>query len=151
MATNDAQRRSYGTGALFEKVDSAGRVSSYGKWRHNGTQVKRRIGPKRSEGSRDGLTRRKAEAELHRLIAEARPIVPTSGALTIGKGVGLKSIRNPLGTLSAESPARGSRCRPCPLTTASAIWSSTNSTCSSGVCRLEHTRRSTAPCIGRPR
>ena len=85
MAANDTQRRSYGTGALFEKADSAGRVTWYGKWRHNGTQVKRRIGRKRSEGSRDGLTRRAAEAELRRLIAEVRPIVAASEALTIGE------------------------------------------------------------------
>ncbi len=43
-----AQRRSYGTGTLFERTDSAGRVSWYGNWRSEGVQVKRRIGPKRS-------------------------------------------------------------------------------------------------------
>ncbi len=78
-------RRSYGTGALFERADSAGRVSWYGKWRHNGVQVKRRIGPKRTEGSREGLTRRAAEAELRRLIGEVKPAVPASEALTIGE------------------------------------------------------------------
>src|ERR1700676_1478558 len=78
-------RRSYGTGALFEKTDRAGRVSWAGKWRHDGTQVKRTLGPKRTEGSRDGLTRRQAEAELRRLIHEVRPTVPASEALTIGE------------------------------------------------------------------
>jgi len=78
-------RRSYGSGSLFEKADSAGRVSWYGKWRNGGTQVKRRIGPKRAEGSRDGLTRRAAEAELRRLIAEVRPYVPTAEALTVAE------------------------------------------------------------------
>ncbi len=85
MAANDTQRRSYGTGALFEKADSAGRVSWYGKWRHNGTQVKRKIGPKKADSSRDGLTRRAAEAELRRLIAEVRPTVAASEALTVGE------------------------------------------------------------------
>ena len=78
-------RRSYGTGALFERVDSAGRATWYGKWRHNGTQVKRRIGPKRREGSREGLTRRSAEAELRRLIAAVRPVVAAPEALTIAE------------------------------------------------------------------
>jgi integrase len=70
---------------LFEKPDSAGRVSWYGKWRNDGTQVKRKIGPKRAEGSRDGLTRRAAEAELRRLIQEVKPIVPGAEALAIGE------------------------------------------------------------------
>jgi hypothetical protein len=41
-----------------ERADSAGRVSWYGQWRVNGVQVRRKIGLKRAEGSRDGLTRR---------------------------------------------------------------------------------------------
>ncbi|HEX4437054.1 MAG TPA: site-specific integrase [Solirubrobacteraceae bacterium] len=80
-----ATRRSYGTGALFERTDSAGRATWYGKWRHNGVQVKRKIGPKRDDGSRDGLTRRAAEAELRRLIAEVKPVVPASEALTVAE------------------------------------------------------------------
>jgi integrase len=84
-ATADRTRRSYGTGALFERPDSAGRVMWYGKWRHGGTQVKRRIGPKRAEGSRDGLTRSAAEAELRRLIGEVKPVVPASEALSVGE------------------------------------------------------------------
>jgi len=48
----EKSRRSYGTGALFEKTDSAGRVSYYGQWRHDGVQIKRKIGSKRVEGSR---------------------------------------------------------------------------------------------------
>jgi integrase len=68
-----AARRSYGTGSLLEKADSAGRVSWYGQWRHNGVQVKRRIGLKRTAGSRDGLGHREAEAELRRMIGEIKP------------------------------------------------------------------------------
>jgi integrase len=78
-------RRSYGTGALFERTDSAGRVTWYGKWRDNGTQIKRRIGPKRTEGSRDGLTRRAAEAELRRLIAEVKPQAPVVESLAMSE------------------------------------------------------------------
>ena len=36
MAARDDTRRSYGTGSLIEKADSAGRVSWYGKWRADG-------------------------------------------------------------------------------------------------------------------
>ena len=71
---NPTPRRSYGTGALFERVDSGGTVTWYGKWRTDGAQIKRRLGPKRAEASRDGLTRRQAEAELRRLMADVKPI-----------------------------------------------------------------------------
>ena len=71
-----AARRSYGTGSLYVRIDSGGSESWYGKWRHDGRQVKRLIGPKRAEGIRDGLTRRQAEGELRRLIGEieVRPV-----------------------------------------------------------------------------
>ena len=54
------------------------------------TGVRRRAGqtpdrPEAVEGSRDGLTRRAAEAELRRLTAEVKPIIPASEALTIGE------------------------------------------------------------------
>jgi integrase len=83
MAAKVTQRRSYGTGMLFEKADSAGRVSYYGKWRHGDVQVKRKIGPKREEGSREGLTRRAPEAELRRLIGEVKPTVAPAETVTI--------------------------------------------------------------------
>lgn len=63
-------RRAYGTGSVFERTDSKGAVSYYGKWRVDGRQVKRRIGPKRMHGRADGLTRAAAEARLRELIAE---------------------------------------------------------------------------------
>jgi integrase len=85
VAARDDTRRSYGTGSLFEKADSAGRVGYYGKWRHNGVQVKRRIGPKREQGSREGLTRRAAEAELRRLMGEVKPSALPTEALTVGE------------------------------------------------------------------
>jgi integrase len=66
-------RRSYGTGALFEKADKAGRVSYYGQWWQDDRQIKRVIGPKRVTGSRDGLTKSQAEKELQRLMAEVKP------------------------------------------------------------------------------
>src|SRR5215213_6499370 len=63
-------RRSYGTGSLQLRVDRNGRETWYAQWRSNGRRVKRAIGPKRADGSRDGLTRTQAEAELRRLMAE---------------------------------------------------------------------------------
>jgi hypothetical protein len=80
-----AARRSYGTGSLYVRVDGAGRETWYGHCRTNGRQIKKRIGPKRSEGARDGLTRRQAEAELRRLIAETPAAKPTSERLTLAE------------------------------------------------------------------
>ena len=73
-----AARRSYGTGSLTVRADSAGRETWYGKWHSNGRRVKRRVGPKRAEGGRDGLTRAQAEAELRRLMAEVQ-VTPAVG------------------------------------------------------------------------
>jgi len=84
MSAREATRRSYGTGSLYIRVDRHGRETWYGKWRASGRQVKRRIGDKRATGSRDGLTRPQAEAELRRLTAEARPVAARVGVtLTI--------------------------------------------------------------------
>jgi hypothetical protein len=54
--------RPRGTGLLFVRTDSAGREAYYGKWyAPDGRQVLRKVGPKRSRGSRDGLTQPQAE------------------------------------------------------------------------------------------
>lgn len=63
-----APRRPRGTGSLFIRRDRAGREVWYGKWWAGTTQIKRRIGPKRSPSTSDGLTRSLAEAELRRMI-----------------------------------------------------------------------------------
>lgn len=64
-------RRSYGSGSLAVRVNSAGAESWYGKWRDvSGRQHKRVLGPKRQPGSRDGLTRKQAEIELRRAMEE---------------------------------------------------------------------------------
>jgi len=78
-----AARRSYGTGSLYERADRTGRVSWYGKWHANGRRVKRSIGPKRAEGSRDGFTRAQAEAELRRLMAEVQVVATVGHSLTV--------------------------------------------------------------------
>jgi integrase len=84
-------RRSYGTGSLFVRSDSAGRETWYGKWHKSGRQIKKRIGPKRGEGSRDGLTRRQAEAELRRLMAEVIVEAPAARRLNL-KEVGAQYL-----------------------------------------------------------
>jgi integrase len=78
-------RRSYGTGSLYIRADAAGRERWYGKWRAGGRQVKRALGPKRTAGRRDGLTRSQAEAELRRLIGEVQTQPRTGESLTIAE------------------------------------------------------------------
>ncbi len=80
-----AGRRSYGTGSLIVRADRGGRETWHGKWRANGRQVMRRIGPKRAPGGRDGLTRTQAEARLRELIAETPSGRPTSERLTLAE------------------------------------------------------------------
>lgn len=78
-------RRSYGTGSLFIRTDTAGREAWYGKWRQNGRQVKRKIGPKRAAGGRVGLTRVQAEAELRTLTAETDVSASVAELLTVAE------------------------------------------------------------------
>jgi integrase len=79
-------KRSYGSGSLYVRTDAAGREAWYGHWRQSGRQVKRKIGPKRASGSREGLTRTQAERELQRLI-EATQVKPrtTGDQKTVGE------------------------------------------------------------------
>ncbi|MEJ7893530.1 MAG: site-specific integrase [Solirubrobacteraceae bacterium] len=79
-------RRSYGTGSLEVRQDGRGREVWYGRWHANGRRVKRRIGPKRTPGERDGFTRAQAEAALRRLMAaEAQPEVAAARSLTVAE------------------------------------------------------------------
>jgi integrase len=64
-------RRSYGSGSIIEH-----RGAWYGKWRIGNRQVKRKLGPKRLPGSRDGLTRKQAEGELRRRMGAVRSAAP---------------------------------------------------------------------------
>lgn len=68
MGAANNGKRSYGSGSLFSH-----RGSWYGKWRLGDRQVKRKIGPKRKQGTREGLTRSQAERELRRLMREVKP------------------------------------------------------------------------------
>lgn len=68
-------RRSYGSGSLAVRADSAGVESWYGTWWADGRKVKRKLGPKRPAGSREGLTAAQAERELRRRIDSERPVL----------------------------------------------------------------------------
>jgi hypothetical protein len=56
---SSAAKRRYGTGSIFEK-----RNAWYGQWRVRNRTITRKLGPIRTPGSRDGLTRTMAEARL---------------------------------------------------------------------------------------
>jgi integrase len=61
-------KRSYGSGGLSVRTDARGAEAWYGLWWADGRRVKRKLGPKRQPGTRDGLTRAQAERELRRAI-----------------------------------------------------------------------------------
>lgn len=86
-------RRSYGTGSLYTRCDSGGRETWYGKWRTNGRQIKRKIGPVRTEGQKDGLTKRQAEAELRQLMAATPASAAVAERLTV-EALGARYVRH---------------------------------------------------------
>jgi integrase len=63
--------------------DAAGRETWYGKWRVDGQQVKRRIGPKRVAATRDGLTKTQAEAELRKMMGEVASVARRAERFTV--------------------------------------------------------------------
>ena len=57
-------KRTYGTGQLYEQ-----RGNYYGRWRDRaGGRLNRKLGPVRTPGSSQGLTRKQAERKLQQLI-----------------------------------------------------------------------------------
>jgi integrase len=70
-------KRRYGTGSVFES-----RNAWYGKWRVRDRQVTRKLGPIRTPGSREGLTRTMAEARLRKLMGELT-LPPVAERITI--------------------------------------------------------------------
>lgn len=69
-----AKRRSprpRGTGSLYEY-----RGAWYATWRVGGRQIKRKVGPMRKPGTKDGLTQTQAEAQLRFLIGQTRTAGP---------------------------------------------------------------------------
>ena len=74
-------RRNYGTGNLRARRD---RGAWYGQWWVGDRRVQRKLGAIRQPGSREGLTRKQAEAELRRLMQEVRE-VPAGERLTLSE------------------------------------------------------------------
>ena len=77
-------RRVYGTGHLHVKSGSW-----YGRWRApSGSMLNRRLGPVRTPGSGDGLTKAQAEKALRALIDDTTLIAPTRvGVAEAGESV----------------------------------------------------------------
>ena len=63
--------------------DAGGRESWVGKWWVGTSQVKRRIGPKRTPATRQGLTRAQAESELRRLMGAVHPLAARAERVTV--------------------------------------------------------------------
>jgi hypothetical protein len=73
-------RRSYGSGSLFSKAGSW-----YGQWWVGERRVKRKLGPVREPGTRDGLTKAQAERELRRRM-DTEGATPRGERLTVSEG-----------------------------------------------------------------
>jgi integrase len=73
----NAGRRTHGSGGLVVKSGTY-----YGKWRVDGRQVMRRLGPVRQSGSRQGLTKVQAEARLRGEMA-AMTLPPSTERATV--------------------------------------------------------------------
>jgi integrase len=78
-------RRSYGSGSLTVRADVNGTETWYGLWRTGGRRVKRALGPKRTPGARDGLTRSQAEAELRRRMGEKTVVIGRAERKTVAE------------------------------------------------------------------
>jgi hypothetical protein len=76
LADRVMARRSYGTGQLYVHTDAQVREIWYGRWYIGTKRIKRAIGPKRRPGTRDGLTRAQAEAELRRRMEATEAPTP---------------------------------------------------------------------------
>lgn len=72
-----AARRSTGTGALEIRKDKQGRETYYGRFYASGRQVRKRLGRKRADGTRDGLTKAQAEKALRDVMAATEANPPT--------------------------------------------------------------------------
>ncbi len=72
-------RRSYGTGAVYLRG-----ASWYGRWYDTeGNRIQRRLGPARTEGKADGLSKTDAEEKLREARAETGSIVSLEGRVNM--------------------------------------------------------------------
>lgn len=77
MTTTPSARRAAGTGSIIVQDGCY-----FGKWRVQHRQVKRKLGPVRKPGTRDGLTKTQAEAVLRKLMTECTT-TPITARLTV--------------------------------------------------------------------
>src|SRR4051794_5386041 len=78
-SSNGNARRSYGSGNLYIRTDAAGRESWHAQWRDkSGRRPRAVLGLVRQPGSREGITRTQANAELRRRMVETPATEPTS-------------------------------------------------------------------------
>jgi integrase len=89
-------RRSYGSGSLTVRADSAGVETWYGTWWADGRKMKRKLGPKRPAGSREGLTAAQAERELRRRIDSERPVLRSRLTIATAAARYLEHLENVL-------------------------------------------------------
>jgi hypothetical protein len=75
-------RRSHGTGSLHPVVGSGGRETWYARWYVGKKRVQRRVGPKLSRSSSEGLTKKQAEAELRRMRLAEDEYPPPRSTMT---------------------------------------------------------------------
>jgi integrase len=73
-----ATRRPHGTGTLYQKAGAW-----YGRWLVGERRMNRRLGPVRTPGTREGLTRPQAERELRRRMEQEQAIALTTQRLTV--------------------------------------------------------------------
>ena len=73
-------RRSYGSGSLYQRAGSW-----YGRWYSNGRRVKRKLGPVRPAGTREGLTRAMAEREMRRRIEAELPTPSVAARVAVAE------------------------------------------------------------------
>ena len=78
----------------------------FGKWRVGDRQIKRKLGPVRKMGTRDGLTKAMAEARLRALMLE---VTPPPGCAHDGRGSRAPLAHAPGGARSQARPPRSYR------------------------------------------
>lgn len=100
------QRRAYGSGGLWQENGNW-----YGKFRVHGRQVKKRLGPVRKPGTRDGLTKTQAEAALARLKTETTAPPVTDRLSVEDAGARLVAHRKAMGRKRATVEALESHLR----------------------------------------
>jgi integrase len=79
MQQEVSRRRQYGSGSVIVH-----RGAWYGQWWVGARRVKRKLGPIRRPGTREGLTRKQAEVVLHRLMSAETATAPQE-RLTVGE------------------------------------------------------------------